>query len=134
MKKVMSNSLKGILMMMVALSCSLVSAQPQGGGQGGGQQGPPPVPSTKEIKTMVSSLAQQLSMTEEQEAKVLVLYKNHFEEIKSEMSSNSRPSRTEMENKKAAFETKVKAVLTEEQQTKYAAYLKEQLSKRPSRR
>ena len=130
----MSISLKGILVMMVALSCSLVSAQPQGGGHGAGPQGPPPTPSTKEIKTMVSKLAQELSMTDAQEAKVLELYKAHFEEVEGEMSSNARPSRTEMEKKKAAFETKVKAVLTEEQQTKYTAYLKEQSSKRPSRR
>ncbi|MGQ1785840.1 hypothetical protein [Saccharicrinis sp. GN24d3] len=131
MKNSVGKSLKALMVMVVVLSCGMVSGQPQGG-ERGGQQGPPPIPSTKEIKAMVSDLADELDITDDQETKVLAVYQSHFKEVKSKMSSSSRPSRTEMEKMKATFETKVKELLTKEQQSKFAAYLKKQASQRPS--
>lgn len=129
MENIKSNSLRVFMMLVGVLTFSLVSAQPQGGGQ----QGPPPAPTTKQITKMVTELADEINLTEEQQTNVLALYKSHFKEVESKMSSGSRPSRTAMEKMKTTFETKVKAVLTTEQKKKYAAYMKKQESNRPKR-
>ncbi|MFD1293066.1 hypothetical protein ACFQ5N_04370 [Lutibacter holmesii] len=106
----------------------------QGGGQqGGGQQGPPPVPTAKEIKTMVSNLAEELLLSEEQEEQVLELYTAHFEEVEDKTSSG-RPDRSEMEELKEDFENDVKDVLTEDQQKLYTTYQKKNSKKRKSKR
>ncbi|MFI3288832.1 MAG: DUF4890 domain-containing protein [Rikenellaceae bacterium] len=92
-----------------------VTAQPQGGGQRqGGQQGTP----EEMAKMMVERMAEQLSLTEEQQTKI---YDINLEFIESRNSdSNERPSREEMEAARKGMTTKIKAVLTDEQATKYA--------------
>ena len=126
MKKTLSNSLRVFMVAIAVMTSSLVSGQPQGG-----QQGPPPAPSAKQIKKTVSELAEEINLTKEQETKVLALYESHFEEMEEQMSSGSRPSRDKMEKLKTSFENKVKALLSDEQKTKFATYLKKQASRRP---
>ncbi len=101
----------------------------QRGGQGERQQGPPPIPSTKQINKMVSDLADEISLTEQQEEQVLELYTNHFEEIESKTKSG-RPERDEMESFKRDFENDVRKVLSEDQQELYTSYMKNNRPKR----
>ncbi len=122
-------TIKTFFVLSILLLSSISFAQ----AQGGGKQGPPPMPNNKQITQMVSDLAEELTLSDEQEAKVLELYKEHFSKIKEKTSGNSRPKREEMEALKTAFEKEVKAELTKEQISKYSAYLKEQASQRPKR-
>lgn len=95
----------------------------------GGQQGPPPLPSDEQIETMVSELAEEIDLNEDQETKILALYKEHFEEVKEKVSAG-RPDRDEMEEIKEEFEQKVEAELTDEQVEKFEAYQKKQQGNR----
>lgn len=140
MKTQIRNSASAIILMVVTLLAGNgLYAQPgqgQRGGQQGGQQGPPAVPDTQQIKEMVSTLAGEISLTETQEATVLKYYTEHFKQVKAKTSGNARPGREEMQALQTDLESKVKAVLTKEQQTKYAAYLEKQAARRggPQRR
>ena len=127
-------AIKSILAIAFFLTCSLTFAQPPGGGQRDGQQGPPPIPNNKQITQLVSDLADNLSLSDEQEVKVLELYKEHFAQVKAKTSGNSRLKREEMEALNTALVKKVKAELTKEQTSKYEAYLKKQSKQRPRRR
>lgn len=82
---------------------------------------------------MVSDLADNLSLSEEQEVKILDLYKDHFKQVKEKTSGNSHPKREEMDALKLTFEKQVKDELTEEQISKYKVYLKKQTSQKPKR-
>ena len=114
----------GVIIMLILIAISnVVFAQPTGG-----QQGPPSLPNTKQIKKMVANLAKEISLDEKQEDQVLAIYQGHFADVKKATSSD-RPDRSEMEKLKTELETAVEAVLTEEQQEKFAAYLKEQEKK-----
>lgn len=72
---------------------------------------------------MVTDLSKELSLDEKQEAQISLLYVAHFEEVSDKMDSG-KPSRNEMEKLKSEFDTEVKSDLTEDQITKYEAYLK----------
>jgi Spy/CpxP family protein refolding chaperone len=126
-------TLKTILLLSFLLAGSISFAQAPNHGPRGGQQGPPPIPSEKEITNMVSDLADEISLTEDQETQVFELYMAHFEEMDKKTSGNSRPERSEMEAFESTFQNEVKAVLSEPQQTQYDAYLKEQHNNRPRR-
>ncbi|NCA84484.1 MAG: hypothetical protein EOM83_02805 [Clostridia bacterium] len=126
-------TLKSILVLSILLVSSITFAQAPGGGQRGGQQGAPPIPSDKQIEKIVSNLAEEIALSEEQEVKVLVIYKTHFAQVKEKTSGNSRPKREEMNALQAALEKNVKAELTKEQKNGYEVYLKEQASQRPKR-
>jgi argininosuccinate synthase len=91
--------------------------------QRGGQQGLPEIPNTKQIERMVSNLADEISLSKEQEANILELYTAHFKEVK-EKTKSGRPDRKEMELLRTDFEKGVKAVLTGEQHELYDAYQK----------
>ncbi len=95
----------------------------QGNPQNRGQQGPPPIPDTEEIEKMVNDMADEISLSEEVEAKMLDLYKDHFNEVR-EKTSSGRPDRKEMETLRTDFETAVKSLLTEKQKEQYDAYRK----------
>ena len=123
-----------ILMLVFTFLTGITTyAQPPGGGQRGGQQGPPPVPNSKQIKTMVSDLAKDISLTDKQEASVLLLYNEHFEAVNEETSGNARPNREKMEALQSTLEKNVKAQLTADQQKAYTAWLKKQNSQRQRR-
>lgn len=124
-------TVKSFLILSILLVSTSIFAQPPGGGQRGGQQGPPPIPNNKQIKKMVSDLVDEIALSNEQETKVLSLYKEHFAQVKEKTSGNSRPNRDEMETLKTTFEKSVKAELTKEQVSKYETYLKNQ---RPQRK
>ena len=127
MKTIIVNTFRILVVSLILLSAGSLFAQPPGGGgQQGGPQGPPPVPNTKQIKEMVSNLSKEISLSTEQESKVLKLYTDHFAEVKEKTSGNARPKREEMETMKSSFEKNVKSILSAEQITKYNAYLKKQ--------
>jgi len=111
-------SIKAFLTVAFLFACSLTFAQAPGGGQRVGQQSPPPIPSDKQIEKMVSNLAEEIELSEEQEVKVLDLYKTHFAQVKEKTSGNSRPKREEVEALQVALEKNVKAELTREQKSK----------------
>jgi Spy/CpxP family protein refolding chaperone len=120
-----------LCMILIAGSSYAQQGGSRGGGQGGGQR-PPKLPTTKEIKEMVSDMAKEISLNEEQEDEILDIYQAHFDEVE-EKTKSGRPDRNAMESLKTNFEKEVNAVLTEEQQELYSAYLKENSSKQRSR-
>lgn len=126
MKKKMRNISRTVAVLMIAmLTGSIAMAQP------GGQQGPPKLPSDKQIEKMVKSLDKELDLSEKQNEQVSDLYFAHFDKVEAKMESSSRPARSEMEALDADLEKSVKAVLDEEQQTEYTAWLKTQKKQRP---
>jgi hypothetical protein len=127
-------ALKSFFALSILLVSSISFAQPTGGGQRDGQQGPPPIPNNKQITQLVSDLADNLSLSDVQEVKILELYKEHFVQMKAKTSGNSRPKREDMEALNTALVKKVKAELTKEQTGKYEAFLKKQSKQRPHRR
>lgn len=114
-------SLFAIAVIML-LSNKTAVAQPGGGG--GGQQGPPSLPSSSEIKTMVTELSTELELNESQSEEIYDLFVEHFEAIEDKMSAG-RPSRKEMESLESSFEKEVKALLTDEQQEEFEDFMKE---------
>lgn len=116
-----------VILLLIAMAMgSAVSAQPPGGG---GQQGPPPIPNAKQIKKTVAKLSSQLSLSDEQETKVLALYTDHYDQVK-EATSKGRPDRSKMEALESTFEKNVKSELTKEQKLLYAEYLKKNTKQR----
>ena len=126
LKNIDMKTIKSFLVISILFLSTSIFAQPPGGGQRGGQQGPPTIPNDKQIEKMVSDLADALTLSNEQEAEILELYKAHFTQVKEKTSGKSRPDREEMDSLKLAFEKQVKAELSKEQATKYEAYLKKQ--------
>lgn len=126
-----------VLVLCVTLMATVTYAQPGGGQRGGGgknnQGGAPPIPSDEEIETMVSDLANEIDLSELQEATVLQLYKEHFAEVKNKTKSG-KPKREEMETLQSEFENEVKEALTDDQQKLYIKYLKENKLKRRKKR
>ena len=120
------NTVKSNLILSFLLISSMIFAQT--GGQRGerqdGHQGPPPVPNEKQIKEMVSNLAKEISLSDEQEAEILKLHTAHFETVKKKVSGNTRPTRQEMETFKNDFENQIKAVLNKEQIKVYETFMK----------
>ncbi|MDD3321753.1 MAG: hypothetical protein PHS59_09960 [Paludibacter sp.] len=113
-----------IIMIFTIFSSSILYAQP---GQGqGGQQGPPPIPNAKQVTALVNDLSKELTLSDTQKASVSKLYTAHFDELRKMTSDNAKPKREEMDALKTDLEKQVKAVLTKDQQKKYAAYLKKQ--------
>lgn len=123
MKLKMNNIWKALVVVLMITTSACGQQRGPRGQQGGGQQGPPELPTTKQIEKMVDKLSSEILLSEEQETKVLELYKNHFEEVESKTKSG-RPDRSEMEELKEDFEDDVKAVLTEDQEKLYTTYLK----------
>ena len=112
-----------VALVITTTACGQQRGGQRGGGQQGGQQGPPPTPTADQIEEMVSDLAKEILLSEEQESQVLELYKKHFEEVEN-ITKSGRPDRDEMEALKEEFETDVKAVLTKDQQKLFTAYQK----------
>ena len=136
MKLKMNNIWKALVVVLVITTSACGQQRGGQGGppQGGSQQGPPELPSTKQIEKMVSDLASEILLSDEQEAEVLEIYKNHFEKVESKTKSG-RPDRSEMEELKEEFENEVKAVLTKDQQKLFTAYQKKNTKKeRPQRK
>lgn len=136
MKCLKGKSLRGLVAVVALLLGSMLYAQPPGGGQrGGGQQGPPEPPTDKEIVEMVSDLAKEILLSEEQEEQVLEVYQAHFEDVEDELSGGGRPDRTKMEALEAKLQESVEELLIDDQIELYEQYLKdnEKSNERPSR-
>lgn len=88
-------------------------------------QRPPEPPDQAQIKQMMEKLSTALSLTEDQKSKITVYFNSHFKEMETLMKSGGRPDRSVMEQRKKDFETKVKALLTEEQQKKFDEFMKQ---------
>ena len=110
---------------------SAVFAQHQGGNQRGEQAGPPKLPNAQQIEEMVSNMADEISLSTEQESTILDLYINHFKIAEKKMSANERPKKEEMDALNEDLEKKVKAELSKKQVKKYKAFLKKQKPQRP---
>ena len=117
------------VVLITILTGSFALAQPSGG-----QQGPPQVPGEKQIKKMIGDLDKELDLTEEQNTQVSELYFAHFDQMEVLTESSQRPSREKMEALESTLEKEVKAVLTEDQQKQYTAWLKKQEKQRSSQR
>lgn len=122
MRTKIKKTAKLVLVLCLTLIVSVMNAQKQGH-QGGGQKGPPPIPTDKEIKEMVSDLSDEISLNEDQEAEILDIYTAHFKEVE-EKTKSGKPDRKEMESLRTDFEKEVKAELTKEQQKQYTTYQK----------
>jgi len=118
----MNTKLWKILIVVLVISTSAF-------GQQRGQPGPPPIPNSKQIEKMVSDLADEILLSNEQEVKVLELYTTHFETVNEKIEA-SKPKREEMEALKNGFVHDVKAVLTKEQQELYTSYMKKNRPKK----
>ena len=128
-------TIKSFLVLSILLVSASLFAQPAGGGQRAGQHpGPPPVPGNKQIEKMVTDLADEISLSNEQETKILELYQSYFKKVKTKISGKNRPKPEEMEALDATLAKNVKAELTENQKSKYETYLKSQRERRPRRR
>lgn len=121
---------KSILIILSVVLSSTLFAQP-GGGQKGGQAGPPKLPNSQQIEEMVSNLADEITLTSEQESTILDLYTDHFKIVKEKISGNARPKREEMEALQNDLEKQVKAELSKKQIKQYKAFIKKQQSQRP---
>ncbi len=111
-----------MLVITMLLSMNMALAQQRG------QQGPPPAPDAKQISLMVEDLSKELSLTASQKSQISDLYTAHYKTIESKTKSG-RPNREEMDALKTKFEKEVNALLTEEQQKLYKAYLKKNAPK-----
>ncbi|RMF08186.1 MAG: hypothetical protein D6762_06160, partial [Candidatus Neomarinimicrobiota bacterium] len=112
---------------------TLALAQPPRQNGAGRPQGPPPLPDQTQITAMVNELSTDLSLSEEQQARILSLYKDHFQEVEAKLSGSQRPDREEMEALRQAFESRVKAVLTKKQAKQFDNLMKRQHSRPPKR-
>jgi len=121
-----------VALIITTSACGQQRGGQRGGGQQGGQQGPPALPTDDEIEEMVEDLSSEILLSDEQESKVLVLYKEHFEKVESKTKSG-RPDRDEMEALKEDFEDEVNEVLTDDQQKLFTAYQKKNSKKRRSK-
>lgn len=118
-----SISFYSALMLVIALFLSTnASTQPSQR-----QQGPPPIPGDEEITQMVDDLAEKISLTKIQKAKISELYFAHFDDIKKLSGQGGRnlEGREAMENLKINFDREVKTLLTEEQQKLFDKYQRE---------
>ncbi len=128
-KKYISHS---IIILSILLTGSLVQAQPQGQGR---PAGPPPIPNAKQIQKMVAGLSTELSLNDQQETQISALYTAHFAQVEEVMEGSDRDAqREEMESLKKTFDEEVNAVLTDKQQTLYAAYQKKNDQRKGGRR
>ena len=126
MKRMYRRTIKKYLVVVIMLITYSVAVNAQYHSEGGkgDQQGPPPIPNEKQIEKMVSELSEELSLTENQEEKILDLYIIHFEMVEKKMESG-RPSRNEMEALKTEFDKDVMMLLSDEQDKLFDAFQKE---------
>lgn len=124
------NSFKSLsaLLAITIFSTGLVFAQPAGA------QGPPSPPSDKQIEKMVKELNKELDLSDDQNEQVSEVYFAHFDKVEELMESSQRPSRTKMEALDTELEEQVNALLNQDQQKLYTAWLKEQEKQRSSQR
>lgn len=100
-------------------------------------QGPPQPPSGQQLEEMVNQLSRELDLTNPQTAQITVLFRNHFDEMKSKMGQNAsskRPDPKVMETQRAAFENQVKALLSPEQVAAFETFMEKRSPVKPDRR
>jgi len=119
MMKIDQSVLKKVVFAVLLVSSTAVYSQARG------QQGAPPIPNAKQIEKMVDDLGKTLSLSEEQEKKVLAVYQDHFKEVEKNTAATNRPDRQEMQKLRSEFEADVNALLTKEQKELYKEYVKE---------
>jgi len=125
---------KLILTAALLFIAGAIFAQPPGGGQrGGGPQNGPQLPDEDEIVEMVEEMALEISLTEVQQASIIEIYIEHYQDVEELTSGSSRPSRQKMEALKEDVESKIKTKLSDEQVGLFEEYLKSQESQRRRR-
>ncbi|NPD84130.1 hypothetical protein HNS38_05130 [Lentimicrobium sp. L6] len=130
MKQSKKNILSVLALSIVLLFSGITFAQAP---KGDGPQ-KPPVPNEKQVKKMVNELAEELELSDKQETEILAVYQSHFNEVKDKTSGKEKPKKEEMDALKSSFEKEVKALLSEEQQSKYKTYIKKQEHRKPKRK
>lgn len=89
------------------------------------QQHPPMPPDSNQISQMVDELSTELSLTEDQQANILELFTDHFNEMKAAMDNkqDQQGNREEMDRLRRDFENKVKSLLNDEQKAGFDEYM-----------
>lgn len=75
--------------------------------------------SVEHIEEMVENMTDELSLTEDQAAKITKIFKAHFADVKAlqeEKTGDRDTKRSQMDNLRKGFEKKVNSLLTPEQQ------------------
>jgi len=104
------------------LIASSMQAQPDG------HHGPPPIPNDDQINEMILKMTDELSLNDSQKEKIRNMYFTHFAELRRKVEQHKKArenERKDMEQMRINFEKQVKLILTDEQQTKFDTFRKE---------
>jgi Spy/CpxP family protein refolding chaperone len=89
------------------------------------------------MKMKIEKMKSELSLTDEQAAKIQEIYKNHFSSMENkgqfQSADKSDAQKEEFKNKRAALDKDIKAVLTADQLSKYEAMKAERKAKMKER-
>ena len=111
-----------LLALVLSMKSALVLAQPREG-----HQDPPPVPDAIETNKMVTVLASELSLTQEQKDKLNTLFTAHFKVVKEKLYTEkiaTEKHHREMEKLRTDFESQINRILKPEQQKKFIEFQK----------
>ncbi len=129
MKTEILNKKLGISLIILAMVLSTIGLM----AQKKDHKKPPPIPDQEQIEKMMADLSNRLSLTEKQENKILILYKDHFNEVSKKMEENKNSGKDGREQIKIIrenFEKDVKSLLTPEQQKQFDEFVREKRSER----
>lgn len=80
------------------------------------QKRPPKPPTQEQMTNKIDELAEKLSLTDEQKGQFTSLFTQHFDQMRSQMSSGERPDKETMDANKSAFDSQLRSLLSTEQQ------------------
>lgn len=130
MQRLFNKHILFLLLATILLSTNLFAQDPPPPPPDGGERpqgegrpdGPPSMPDSTQIVKMVDELSEELALSDEQKAQLVKLHIAHFDTLK-EMREKNRDDREggreAMRASMEAFDGQVKALLTDEQKTKY---------------
>lgn len=133
----MKTSKLAMTALLLGMAWSLGSPAPAAAERGMGRRSggqPPARPDSTQIAQLVGDMAESISLTPEQEAKVLALHLAHNSDVGNLVASargEKRPDREKMTELREELEKDVKALLNERQWADYEAFMK---SRRPEPR
>jgi len=109
------------LLVTILFAGNVVQAQPRE------KQGPPPIPDQKKVGEMLTELATDLVLNEEQTEKITTLFNAHFEELKAQLQKENIARELHgqtMDKLRKDFEDEVKAQLSDEQKELFDTHMK----------
>ncbi len=118
-----------ILLLLVSL---FSYAQPS---RGGGQRGPhgqrgeqsgqkPKILTELQFEQIIGDLEIELALNEEQKKSISTSFYDNLAAVKELTSGSERPNKSKMDSLRTQFHNNIKAVLTEEQYSKFESYMK----------